>query len=48
MAASSRHTQGVNLLLADGSVRFISNHIEIGIWQALATRKGSEVVENKF
>jgi prepilin-type N-terminal cleavage/methylation domain-containing protein/prepilin-type processing-associated H-X9-DG protein len=48
VAASSRHTQGVNLLLADGSVRFIGDHIEEIIWRSLATREGAELLENKF
>lgn len=42
-AARSRHEGGVNLLLADGSVRFISNTIALGTWQALGTRAGGEV-----
>jgi prepilin-type N-terminal cleavage/methylation domain-containing protein/prepilin-type processing-associated H-X9-DG protein len=45
-AARSMHTGGVNLLLGDGSVRFISNGIDPTIWQALATRSGGEVVGN--
>ncbi len=48
MSASSRHTHGVNLLLADGSVRFTSNDVELAIWHALATREGAEVFENRF
>lgn len=43
-AARSRHTGGVNLLLADGSARFVSENIDIGIWRALATRAGGEVI----
>ena len=48
MAASSRHPQGVNLLLADGSVRFVSDNIDLDIWKALATRAGDELIENPF
>lgn len=42
--ARSRHSGGVNLLACDGSVRFVTNTITLQIWQALATRAGSEVV----
>jgi prepilin-type processing-associated H-X9-DG protein len=43
-AARSNHTGGVNLLLADGAVRFIANSIVLSTWRALATRAGGEVV----
>jgi prepilin-type N-terminal cleavage/methylation domain-containing protein/prepilin-type processing-associated H-X9-DG protein len=43
-AARSRHPGGVNLLLADGSVRFVSNQVELSTWHALGSRAGREVV----
>ncbi len=43
-AARSRHTGGVNVLLADGSVRFVEDAISLPTWRALATRAGGEVV----
>ena len=43
-AARSMHPGGVNLLLADGSVRFVSDTIKLSTWRALATRRGGEVV----
>ena len=43
-AARSRHTGGVNVLMADGSVRFVSDSINLDTWHALATRNGGEVV----
>jgi len=43
-AARSNHRGGVNLLLCDGSVRFVTDNINVTIWQALATRSGNEVV----
>jgi prepilin-type N-terminal cleavage/methylation domain-containing protein/prepilin-type processing-associated H-X9-DG protein len=39
--ARSRHPGGVNLLMADGSTRFISNDISQPVWQAMATRTGA-------
>jgi prepilin-type processing-associated H-X9-DG protein len=43
-AARSYHSGGVNVLLGDGSVRFVRNGIDAGTWRALATRAGGEVV----
>jgi prepilin-type processing-associated H-X9-DG protein len=42
-AARSRHLGGVNLLLADGAVRFVNDEISRSVWQALSTRNGAEV-----
>jgi prepilin-type N-terminal cleavage/methylation domain-containing protein/prepilin-type processing-associated H-X9-DG protein len=44
-AARSRHPGGVNAALADGSVRFVSDSIDQGVWRALGTRAGGEVVD---
>src|SRR5207245_3928783 len=41
-AARSMHPGGVNILLGDGSVRFVTNNINASIWQAVATRNGGE------
>jgi prepilin-type N-terminal cleavage/methylation domain-containing protein len=41
--ASSMHAGGVNVLLGDGGVGFMSNSIHLPTWQALSTRGGSEV-----
>jgi prepilin-type processing-associated H-X9-DG protein len=41
---SSAHTNGVNLLLCDGSARFVNNGINLVTWRALGTRNGGEVV----
>ena len=47
-AARSRHAGGVNASLCDGSVRFISNDINLVTWQALGTMNGGEVIGNDF
>jgi prepilin-type N-terminal cleavage/methylation domain-containing protein/prepilin-type processing-associated H-X9-DG protein len=44
-AARSQHPGGVNVLLGDGSVRFVANGINPTTWQALATRGGGEVLD---
>lgn len=44
VSARSRHPGGVQSGLVDGSVRFISETIELVTWQALATRAGGEVI----
>jgi prepilin-type N-terminal cleavage/methylation domain-containing protein/prepilin-type processing-associated H-X9-DG protein len=41
--ARSRHPFGVNVLLADGSARFVHDSIDPAVWQALATRDGHEI-----
>ena len=42
--ARSKHTAGVNTALADGSVRFVANSIDVKVWRGLATRAGGEPV----
>jgi prepilin-type N-terminal cleavage/methylation domain-containing protein/prepilin-type processing-associated H-X9-DG protein len=42
--ARSYHPGGVDVLLCDGSVRFIPSSVHWGVWRALATRAGDEVV----
>ncbi|MCI0642559.1 MAG: DUF1559 domain-containing protein [Gemmataceae bacterium] len=43
-AARSWHTSGVNVLMGDGSVQFISNSINLTTWRAMGSRAGSEVI----
>jgi prepilin-type N-terminal cleavage/methylation domain-containing protein/prepilin-type processing-associated H-X9-DG protein len=43
-AARSRHPGGVNVGLGDGSVRFVSNNINLTTWQALGTMNGGETL----
>jgi prepilin-type N-terminal cleavage/methylation domain-containing protein/prepilin-type processing-associated H-X9-DG protein len=44
--ASSYHPGGVNVMLMDGSVRFVADGVDIHIWRALSTRSGGEVVSS--
>jgi len=41
--ARSAHMGGANVVLADGSVRFVRSGVELAVWQALGTRSGGEV-----
>lgn len=42
-SARSKHNQGVNAAMGDGSVTFISDDIEAFVWHALCTRAGEDV-----
>jgi prepilin-type N-terminal cleavage/methylation domain-containing protein/prepilin-type processing-associated H-X9-DG protein len=42
--AQSNHSGGVNILMADGSVRFAKDSIAWGTWWALGTRANGEVI----
>jgi prepilin-type N-terminal cleavage/methylation domain-containing protein/prepilin-type processing-associated H-X9-DG protein len=42
--ATSNHPGGVNVMLADGSVRFVKDSINMQTWWALGTRSGGEVL----
>jgi prepilin-type N-terminal cleavage/methylation domain-containing protein/prepilin-type processing-associated H-X9-DG protein len=41
---SSGHINGVNVLLCDGSVHFITNAIDLYTWQGMGSRNGGEVL----
>jgi prepilin-type processing-associated H-X9-DG protein len=40
---SSLHTGGANVVMADGSVRLLTENMAIGVIGAMATRAGGEV-----
>jgi prepilin-type N-terminal cleavage/methylation domain-containing protein/prepilin-type processing-associated H-X9-DG protein len=42
MAARSRHTGGVHVLMCDGATRFVTNNIDINVWRAIGTSQGNE------
>jgi len=44
LTARSNFSGGVNVALADGSVRFVRNGIDLATWRGLATRAGGEVL----
>jgi prepilin-type N-terminal cleavage/methylation domain-containing protein/prepilin-type processing-associated H-X9-DG protein len=43
ISASSYHTGGVNVCMADGSVRFVRDSLDLNVWKAYGTRVGGEV-----
>ncbi len=43
-ASRSRHIGGVHILLAGGSVRFVSDSVDLGVWRGLATIRAGEVL----
>jgi hypothetical protein len=43
-SARSRHVGGVQVVLCDGSVRFVSENIYLSTWTSLATRNGGELL----
>jgi prepilin-type processing-associated H-X9-DG protein len=45
ITARSYHAGGINAMMMDGSVHWISNSIDLGVWRSLSTRNGGEVVE---
>ena len=44
VTSRSRHPGGVNSLFCDGHVQFVKNTVNLGIWQAVGTRNGGEVL----
>lgn len=45
-AARSFHSGGVNVLLCDGSVKFVKDSISIPTWRALSTKDGGEIISS--
>jgi prepilin-type N-terminal cleavage/methylation domain-containing protein len=44
-SARSLHPGGVNVMFASGSVRFISQTIDLSVWRAIGSRNGNELVD---
>jgi prepilin-type processing-associated H-X9-DG protein len=47
-AASSKHTGGVQCLMGDGSVQFLSDSIDLTVYRNTTTRGGGETGTIKF
>jgi prepilin-type N-terminal cleavage/methylation domain-containing protein/prepilin-type processing-associated H-X9-DG protein len=45
-ASRSYHAGGINALLADGSVKFFKNSINVPVWRSLASTSGGEVISS--
>jgi prepilin-type processing-associated H-X9-DG protein len=45
-AVRSRHPNGVNVSLCDGSVRYVSNNINLATWQALGSMNGGDAIND--
>ncbi|MDR1053453.1 MAG: DUF1559 domain-containing protein [Planctomycetaceae bacterium] len=43
LKAASNHPGGVNVAFGDGSIRLVTNSVELNIWRALSTVSGGEV-----
>ncbi|MBN1396340.1 MAG: DUF1559 domain-containing protein [Pirellulales bacterium] len=44
----SLHPGGVNVALCDGSSRFVNQSIALGVWQALGTPNGGEIIDGNY
>jgi prepilin-type processing-associated H-X9-DG protein len=42
--ATSMHPGGVNVMMADGSVRFVKDSVGLSVWWSLGTKAGGEVI----
>jgi prepilin-type N-terminal cleavage/methylation domain-containing protein len=45
VSARSDHTGGVNVLMGDASLRFVTESIDTSVWRAFGTRNGGELVD---
>ena len=46
VSARSFHPGGANVLMGDGSVKFVKNTVSIPTWWALGSRSGNEVISS--
>jgi prepilin-type N-terminal cleavage/methylation domain-containing protein/prepilin-type processing-associated H-X9-DG protein len=47
-AARSHHPGGVNVVMIDGSVHFVTDSIELGVWRTASSIDGEEVLQDFF
>jgi prepilin-type N-terminal cleavage/methylation domain-containing protein/prepilin-type processing-associated H-X9-DG protein len=45
VSARSLHSGGVNVMMADGSVKFVMDSVSLQVWRGIGTRNGGEVVD---
>lgn len=45
IAARSAHPGGVNAAMGDGSVRFVSDEVDVTVWRAVCSSRGGEFTE---
>jgi hypothetical protein len=43
-SARSKHIGGVNVAMADTSIKYMVDSVDLSVWQAMSTRSGSETV----
>ena len=43
VSAASRHTGGVQTMMGDGSIKFVTNSIDLIVWRSVGTRASGEV-----
>lgn len=48
ITARSYHEGMVNVAMMDGSVRPVENGVNVGVWQALASRRGKEILPESY
>ncbi|MEK6239423.1 MAG: DUF1559 domain-containing protein, partial [Planctomycetales bacterium] len=48
VTASSYHGGVVNAVMMDASVHSMDDRIDLGVWRALSTRRGQEILPNEF
>ncbi|MCE9532584.1 MAG: DUF1559 domain-containing protein [Planctomycetes bacterium] len=46
--ARSRHSGGVNVVMCDGSVRFVTNSVDPNTWKAISTINGCETFDGNY
>lgn len=48
VSPSSYHPGGVHTLMGDGAVQFANDKVDLTVWRAIGTRRGSETVASPF
>jgi prepilin-type processing-associated H-X9-DG protein len=44
-ASRSQHPNGVQVVMGDGSVKFVANTVDINVWRAASTANGTESLQ---